>query len=263
MARFCCEFDEFSEDNSLNRLFLFVSTCLYSLSRDARNKTILKQMMEYFADVTLMRFSEHDVARIHLTRMQELFRYPFMLARMFIERSSVDLSRNSLESVALLWDMNKLFEEFIYNMLRRNRLPEYEEIGVCAQKGKRLLKDASGHKRRNTFVDIMLEGKGKKIILDTKYKKMDSEHDVDNADLYQVVTYCLLHRCHAAALIYPCATTSDTRFCLNRDTSHDVSLPEYSIAILNADLRQKHLRDCIQQVAHRLWSQVGQLLARS
>lgn len=37
-AKFYCEFDEFSENNLLNQLFLFVSTCLYNISNDSYNK---------------------------------------------------------------------------------------------------------------------------------------------------------------------------------------------------------------------------------
>ena len=41
-AKFYCEYDEFSENNQLNQLFLFVSTCLYNISNDSYNKKTLK-----------------------------------------------------------------------------------------------------------------------------------------------------------------------------------------------------------------------------
>lgn len=38
---------------------------------------------------------------------------------MFVENSSVDLSKNRIENISLVWDMNKLFEEFIYEVMRK------------------------------------------------------------------------------------------------------------------------------------------------
>ncbi|MBO4555366.1 MAG: hypothetical protein J5706_01305 [Elusimicrobiales bacterium] len=41
-AKFYCQYDEFSENNALNQLFLFVSECLYNISKDSHNRKILK-----------------------------------------------------------------------------------------------------------------------------------------------------------------------------------------------------------------------------
>ncbi len=120
-AKFYCEYDEFSENNILNQLFLFVSTCLYSISKDSKNKTLLKFIMDYFCDIKLVRFNISKCKKIHLTRTQQMFEKPFKLAKMFIENSSVDLSKNKIENITLLWDMNKLFEEFIYELIKRNK----------------------------------------------------------------------------------------------------------------------------------------------
>ena len=44
-AKFYCEYDEYSENNILNQLFLFVSTCLYYLTNNGYNKKTLKLIM--------------------------------------------------------------------------------------------------------------------------------------------------------------------------------------------------------------------------
>lgn len=202
-ARFYCEFDEFSENNILNQLFLFVSACLFNISNNSYNKKTLKFIMNYYSDVKLVRFDKFKAEKIKLTRNQELFKKPFNLAKMFVEQASVDLSKNKFENITLVWDMNKLFEEFIFEIMKK-----YEselECRLIAQKGKKLLA-GDNCKKRNTFVDIMIEknnGKKEKIVLDTKYKKLATLSDFSNSDLFQVSTYCLLHNAHHAILLYP------------------------------------------------------------
>lgn len=195
-AKFYCEYDEFSENNLLNQLFLFVSTCLYNISNSSYNKKTLKFIINYYSDISFVRFDKFKVRKIKLTRNQELFKKPFKLAKMFVEQASVDLSKNKFENITLVWDMNKLFEEFVYEILKRQT-----SLSVSAQKGKRLLKNVDS-KIRNTYVDILIT-KPQKIVVDTKYKELQSIKDFDNKDAFQVITYCLLHNTNKAVLIYP------------------------------------------------------------
>ena len=195
-AKFYCEYDEFSENNLLNQLFLFVSTCLYNISNNSYNKKILKLIINYYSDISFVRFDKCKVRKIKLTRNQELFKKPFNLAKMFVEQTSVDLSKNKFENITLVWDMNKLFEEFIFELIKR-KIPDCQ---VKAQKTKRLL-IRNKETRRDTKVDIFV--KNPKVIIDTKYKKFTNFDDISSADIYQVTTYCLLHNYNRAILLYP------------------------------------------------------------
>ena len=195
-AKFYCEYDEFSENNLLNQLFLFVSTCLYNISNSSYNKKTLKFIINYYSDISFVRFDKCKVRKIKLARNQELFKKTFKLAKMFVEQTSVDLSKNKFENITLVWDMNKLFEEFVYEILKRQA-----SLSVSAQKGKRLLKNVDS-KIRNTYVDILIT-KPQKIVVDTKYKELQSIQDFDNKDAFQVITYCLLHNTNKSVLIYP------------------------------------------------------------
>ena len=126
-AKFYCEYDEFSENNFLNQLFLFVSTCLYNISNSSYNKKTLKFIINYYSDISFVRFDKFKVRKIKLTRTQELFKKSFKLAKMFVEQTSVDLSKNKFENITLVWDMNKLFEEFIFELIKR-KIPECKAI---------------------------------------------------------------------------------------------------------------------------------------
>ena len=111
------------------------------------------------------------------------------------------MSVNKIKNIALLWDMNKLFEEFVFEILRRNLKGGWE---VVAQKGKKLLRQQEdSKKRRNTYTDIYAYKGNTRVVLDTKYKKFEGINNVSNSDVFQVSTYCLLYDSKKAVLIYP------------------------------------------------------------
>ena len=248
-AKFYCEYDEFSENNILNQLFLFVSTCLYNISNDSYNKKTLKFIMDYYADIKLFRFDRFKAEKIKLSRNQKLFKKPFNLAKMFVEKTSVDLSKNKFENITLIWDMNKLFEEFIFEIMKKNE----SEFGwtFTAQKGKRLLAD-DDNKKRNTYVDIYAENDKDKIILDTKYKIFTGTDDFSNADVFQVSTYCLLHNADKAVLIYPRwnkEVPNVPSFKLNTDEK-DIKINFKTIDLCYTNLKQhlEEIRDDIKEI---------------
>lgn len=249
-SKFYCEYDEFSENNILNQLFLFVSTCLYNISNDSYNKKTLKFIINYYSDIKLVRFDRFKAEKIKLSRNQELFKKPFNLAKMFIEKTSVNLSKNKFENITLIWDMNKLFEEFVFEIMKKFK----DKLGykLVAQKGRRLLKNDTS-KKRNTFVDIMVEkGDGEeleRIVLDTKYKKFVSSDNFSNADVFQVSTYCLLHNANKAVLIYPRwnkEVPKVSSFKLNTDEK-DIKIDFKTIDLCYTNLKQ-HLEKILDDI---------------
>ena len=232
LAKFYCEYDEFSENNILNQLFLFVSTCLYNISNDSYNKKTLKFIINYYSDIKLVRFNRFTAEKINLSRNQKLFKKPFNLAKMFIEKTSVDLSKNKFENITLIWDMNKLFEEFVFEIMKKNE----SELGwkFTAQKCKKLL-IGDKNKKRNTYVDIFAEKDNDKIIIDTKYKIFKGIDDFSNADVFQVSTYCLLHKAKHAILLYPKWDTSapEKNFHLNIDNPDESDIYQIDFKTIN------------------------------
>ena len=232
-AKFYCEYDEFSENNLLNQLFLFVSTCLYNISNNSNNKKTLKFIINYYSDISFVRFDKFKVRKIKLTRNQELFKKAFNLAKMFVEQTSVDLSKNKFENITLVWDMNKLFEEFIFELIKR-KIPECKAI---AQKPKRLLK-RENVTRRDTRIDILIQNP--QVIIDTKYKKFTDFDDISSADIYQVTTYCLLHNYKRAILLYPQYDKKEPDIC---DYQLNCAENNYHIDFCTVNLKNNDLKD--------------------
>lgn len=197
-AKNYCTYNSFSENIELNQLFLFVASGLLSISKDFDNVKLLRLIANVYTDIDIKAFTYEQACKITLLRSQNMFKKPFELAKMFLSNSSVDLSKNKINSFALMWDMNKLFEEFVYQIIKT----KCKGVKVEFQKTKRLLRGDNYGKRRDTKVDIFMSYP-RKVIIDTKYKRLETLDNFANADVFQVTTYCLLHNANEAILLYP------------------------------------------------------------
>ncbi|MEI8389582.1 MAG: hypothetical protein WCG23_06810 [bacterium] len=213
-ACFYCEYDEFSEDNLLNQLFYYVCLMLSQLTKTDENKRTLKQILNIYSEISFVQITKEKIRNLKLFRSQKSFEKSFNLAKMFIENSSVEISSKKFKTISLMWDMNLLFEEFIYQYLRKNqhKVPEISKIRY--QNNEKLVKksvnllEETNHKRsfKNTYTDILIElYDGRLIILDTKWKLNDgNKNEFKNADIYQLLAYKEIHnRLNENQQIYP------------------------------------------------------------
>ena len=164
---------------------------------------------------------------------------------MFVEKTSVDLSKNKFENITLVWDMNVLFEEFVFEIMKKS-CPDWK---LTAQKGRKLLK-GNENKKRNTFIDIFAQKEYKNLIIDTKYKKFIDEDSFSNADVFQVSTYCLLHNTNNAILLYPQWENNkkpDTRdYYLNNGNDN------YKISFKTINLKYDNLKNNIDNIKQEI-----------
>jgi len=95
-------------------------------------------------------------------------------------------------ALALLFDMNALFESYVGNFIKKS-FP----CTILQHSEKHLVEDPKGFKLRP---DIFLEGK---FIADTKWKIVSSRDDISQADLYQLYAYGKKYECGRLYLVYP------------------------------------------------------------
>ena len=240
-AKFYCQYDEFSENNLLNQLFYYVSRLLYFVSNDNENKRILKFITDFFCDIDFKKINIYKITNLKLTKNQTAFQKPFDLAKMFLENSLIDMNQHKIKTISLLWDMNKLFEEFIFEFIRRNKDKINENLKnnqievIKYQKCKKLLY-CKEIKRccKNSFVDIFVNLEIEEVvIIDTKYKLNDDDiGKLDNQDIFQMVTYETIHNSQNAILIYP--TIKDKTINQTKEKIY-----KYKLCNSNKDTEQK------------------------
>ncbi|RXJ75207.1 restriction endonuclease [Aliarcobacter skirrowii] len=177
-----CEYDEFSENNSLNQFFLYAVKYLQKFVND---KKLLKQCELVFDEVEYKQVDINRVETINFNRLNVRFKTSFEIALLLLKQS-IPLFNKDKKSFAFLFDMNVLFEKFIARMAKE--LDNNAKIQNQDNFGDLTLKP-----------DIILENQ----IIDTKYKKLNSLNDIKQGDKLQAFSYGINYKIENVMLLYP------------------------------------------------------------
>lgn len=212
---FAVAYDEFIADNSLNRIFRYVVERLWQLSRDTTNRKILGELRHWMEEVTLLpSATANDANLIPITRLNQRYEPLLNLAKLFLDNSSLQLSAGNLATFAFVFDMNKLFEAFIVNFIRRHReeilpteLRSCELIPQAYTTTLHLARTSNGEPVFRLKPDLAFRnGDSFPLLLDAKYKQLkptDRKLGVSEADFYQMHAYAHRYQCPRVLLLYP------------------------------------------------------------
>lgn len=206
-ARYPCRYEIFTPDHLLNRALKFCNKLLIGQTISPNSRAILRQNDILLADVEDVPVLAKDLRRIHLDRLDREYDQILELCRLLLENSTLDLRAGRITQLAIVLDMNKLFEEFIVGFLRQNR----ENILIGGSpleevKTKQNLGALFGEFRME--VDIILHAGDQSFLLDTKYKVLGEEgnhNGLSQSDFYQMYAYLRAgaSRYDGVILLYP------------------------------------------------------------
>lgn len=218
-SRIFCDFSEFTEDNGLSQAFKYVAQSVLRLTRSSPNVSALSRCVGLLDGVQANYISSEEVDRLAVGKRDPNFVALVNLTKMFLKKLRPEFSGQKKDRVfTLLFDMNELFEEFIYQVLKRHE--SVLGIQVAAQKRKRLVSAERDFLNTgqwvdrslfDTYTDISVKPKdGPGFIIDTKYKivhSRKSHYGIGNQDAYQVLAYRQIHKLDtgepSVALLYP------------------------------------------------------------
>ena len=208
--RFYVRYTTYDYNHILNRIIrqALLAICDITNSSDIKGR----------ATSTLFNFPELDevavtpelFSRLVFDRKSEDYRNVIKLAEMILLNYSPDLHHGNNHVWTLMFDMNKLWEEFVYVTLKR----KLTGCTVMAQKQKTLWE--SDNNRKTVRADIVVKNNdGKIFVLDTKWKmpRYDGKIVPSDADLHQMYVYLDVYgdnstgeetgKAQKVALLYP------------------------------------------------------------
>ena len=210
---FYVSYDEFTEDNPFNRIFKYAVILFQKLSNNPRNQQLLLELSFAFNDIEFEIITKEHFVPLNVNRLNSQYLPVLELARLFILDSSLQMTANNIETFSFVFDMNRLFEEFVYEFIRRHRdaiLPEdLKDCEIRAQSSDRyLLYTPDGmpvFKLQPDIVFIKLDG-SIPLIIDTKYKLLKSQDNnsgISQSDMYQMFAYAKKYQCNRVIMLYP------------------------------------------------------------
>lgn len=159
-----------------------------------------------FEHVTARQLNVATLDRIVLDRKTEPYARAIQLARMIVLNYAPDLKGGHMPLIGLMFDMNVLFEEFVYRVLRRSQrhFTDRQLVvrGQCSQRF--WLKKSI---RPDIVLDYAHNGVPQRVIVDTKWKVPPNGKPSDD-DLKQMFVYNVQFNAGESILLYPATAAS-------------------------------------------------------
>jgi 5-methylcytosine-specific restriction enzyme subunit McrC len=252
-AKAFCEYDEFQENNLINKIIKTTAYKLYNLDEinsDLKgniNNTLLRfnnvDIININENIFKINFNRNNYYTYEIIKICELINSMTMISEKTGKYKFYDCFDNDEK-------MAKLFELFVFNFYKQKQ----KEIRLKASFQSQIPWDVNGLEKQwlpRMELDILLENEEEVIILDTKYYKNfyneDSRYDQNNKklispNLYQIFAYINNYETSkklGGILLYPRSYTGETadfRYQLNRIAVDKIEISE--MRVKSIDLNQ-------------------------
>jgi 5-methylcytosine-specific restriction enzyme subunit McrC len=189
-------YDDYTADIPENRILKSATLALLRLPRvpQLARKRLLKLRALLDEVEPLQRPREVKVPTF--TRLNERYRPALRLAELILRAASIDTAPGRIASVAYVFDMNRVFEDFVSISLRELLQPYGGEVKLQTT----FTLDTADEIPIRPDVVWTVAGRPRAVI-DAKYKALKVE-GMPNADAYQMLAYCTALGLDQGFLVY-------------------------------------------------------------
>jgi 5-methylcytosine-specific restriction enzyme subunit McrC len=175
----------YDPENKFNRILLKALDLVGRLSTQVGTRAAVAQIRLNFPDLPDLAVNDALFERLPWSRKTEAYRKAIDIARLLLLNYHPDIRGGKEDVVALMFDMNKLWERYIIQILRRSAPHGW----TVEDRENRLFWRGEAEKKAHLKPDIvLLHPESDKIVLDTKWKVVDgrpSDHDLRQLFAYQ------------------------------------------------------------------------------
>jgi len=199
--QFFIEYQEFLSDRVENQLIKTTLEYLYKKSKSSRNQQRIREFLFVFDEISTCKDIKIGFSKVRLDRQMKDYEKVLLWCRTFLLENSFSPYKGNDVAFALLFDMNMLFESYVYDYLKR-----YGNFNDIKAQGKgHHLAYYENKGRFRLKPDIVINDGA--IIADTKWKilsKSKTHQGVSQDDMYQLYAYGTKYdACKDMYLIYP------------------------------------------------------------
>jgi 5-methylcytosine-specific restriction enzyme subunit McrC len=206
--RFYVEHQVYDTDHLLHSLLKRALSLVADLGRDTEVTGRAKGLDWAFENVADRQLNPQALDRIILNRKTAPYARAVQLAKMIVLNHAPDVKGGNMPLIGLMFNMNQLFEEFVFRVLRKAaRAPEFHGMDLTIRNQRSV--PFWNHKTiiPDMVMDYMREGHRKRIIVDTKWK-VPPNGKPNDADLKQMFVYNVQFDACEGVLLYPATASS-------------------------------------------------------
>ncbi len=188
--RFFVRYDEYMLDRPENRLIKSTLLKLNTVTSRAENQKEIRQLLPFFELVHPSANYEKDLSRVVIDRSTKDYDIILQWSKVFLFNRSFTTFSGSTRARALLFQMEKVFESYVTQQLRKT-LSDLDWEFSSQDKGYYLFDTP---RRFELRPDIVIRKQdGSRIVLDAKWKSLVNQpkknYGISQADMYQMYAY--------------------------------------------------------------------------
>ena len=199
--RFYCEHQVYDKNHLLHQILYKGLLILKNFINDAL-KDKLNRLLFEFQDFENINIQKKHFDQIIFDRKNHDYQKAIEIAKIIILNFSPSLNYGNENLLTLLFDMNALWEEYIFRILQKHKTDEME---VSFQNSDKFWEN------KRIRPDIVLKTKDETFIIDTKWKIVEANNPSDD-DLKQMFVYNLHWKAEKTLLLYPKINQIDSDF---------------------------------------------------
>ena len=202
--RFYVSYDEFQQNRPENRLIKATLIKLRMLTTSMNNAREIRQLLAAFDEIEPSRNYEHDFSKVIIDRNMQDYKEVLQWSKVFLLNKSFTMFSGIFHAKAILFPMEKVFECYVAQELKKQFSDETGWSYKTQEKGKYLFTEPQKFALRP---DIVISKNNNTVIMDTKWKRLinnDREnYGISTADMYQMYVYSKRYGAKDIWLLYP------------------------------------------------------------
>lgn len=239
--RFYVRHSTYDVEHQLHHLLYKTIKLLKKINTNVALHSRIGTLLLHFPEMPEIKVTENTFERLVYNRKTQPYKNSIEIARLLLLQYHPDVSGGRNNVLALMFDMNKLWEQFVYVSLRKHK--QFDTV-ITAQTSKFFWKPETGYRSKVRPDIVVNKDKETCVVLDTKWKNLYG-YNPSPDDLRQMYVYHEYYGANRVALVYPGTAPSISRGSyLDPKTSKELN-KECSIISLSVEPKIKKWQENI------------------
>ncbi|MDN3594645.1 McrC family protein [Zunongwangia endophytica] len=221
--RFYTTHQVYNKDHLIHQILGYALAIIENFSKGSSIYSRCKSVQLDFPEVKQVSIDHRTFSRLKLNRKTSAYKTALEIARFIILQYAPNIKHGQESMIALLFDMNSLWEEFILNRIKYSARKSEDHIEVYGQRSKRFWQNVT------IRPDIVVRKNEKITIIDTKWKNIGSSKP-STQDLRQMFVYNEYWDSSESILLYPTPDQSNApNFSSYKNIEHSCGIGKLNI----------------------------------
>jgi 5-methylcytosine-specific restriction enzyme subunit McrC len=205
--RFYVRFTTYDIEHKLHFILYRTIKLLKQINTNSALQSRIEVLLLHFPEMPEINVTEATFNQLVFIRKTQSYKKAIDISKLLLLHYHPDINKGKNNVLALMFDMNKLWERFVFMSLRKHK---QTNITITAQTSKFFWRPEIGYRSEIRPDIIINKDKDDCVVLDTKWKNLKG-YNPSLGDLRQMFVYHEYYNAKRVALIYPGKESSKSR----------------------------------------------------